>query len=210
MARELGSCGHRLGRTNAHAVDSDWPYPAGFFDIIVSNQVVEHVQDHDQFFSQVAKCLAPNGFSVHLFPLKHVVEWHLLIPFAHRIMNYDLLKAFIALCSKLRVGICRKQPPSTVLPDFSEGHAAYVVKYTNYITYGDLQSLTKRQGLLVSMRYTKEFYLQKVRQIFSQPARRYSRKRSILGDWLLVFFLRYVQGVTVLLEKGGHYHGGNS
>ncbi len=193
-------------------IESEWPYPAGFFDIILSNQVGEHLQDHDQFFGEVARCMTPTGFSVHLFPLKHVImEWHILIPFAHRIMNYDLLKAFIALCSRFRLGIFSKQPPTVTLSAFSESHAEYVVKYTKYISYSTLLSLTKQHGLLTSMRYTKEFYTQKVRQIFSQPALyKYSRERSVLGDWLLVFFLRYVQGVTVFLEKGGRYHGEES
>jgi hypothetical protein len=38
--------------------------------------------------------------------------------------------------------------------------------------------------------------------MFSRPPLyAYSRQRSILGDWLLVFLLRYVSGITVFLEK---------
>lgn len=134
------------------------------------------------------------------------MEWHVLIPFAHRIKNFDLLKSVIATFSKMGIGSVRRKAPSVSLAAFAASQAEYVVKYTRYISYGELLSIAKRHGLLVSMRYTKEFYGQKPRQVLSRPSLyEYFRKRSILGDWLLVFLLRYVQGVTVILEKGGHF-----
>lgn len=32
------------------SVRERWPFPDEFFDVIISNQVVEHVDDHDMFF----------------------------------------------------------------------------------------------------------------------------------------------------------------
>jgi hypothetical protein len=64
--------------------------------------------------------------------------------------------------------------------------------------------MTKRCGLLASMKYTREFYTQKLRQMRSlAPLYEYTRKRSIFADWALVFLLRYLSSVTVVLEKGG-------
>ncbi len=188
-------------------VNASWPFDDEFFDIIISNQVGEHLGNHDHFFSEIARCLGPRGYSANLFPLKHVVmEWHVLVPFAHRIKNYDLLKAVIAAFSRLGLGAVRRKAPSVTLEEFSASQAEYVVKYTRYISYGELLQIAKRYGLLVSMRYTREFYTQKLRQIFSRPPLyEYSRKRSVIGDWLLVFGLRYLQGVTVVLEKGGRF-----
>jgi SAM-dependent methyltransferase len=188
--------------------DAAWPYPDGFFDVILSNQVGEHLRDHGQFFGEVARCLSPRGFSVHLFPLKHVVlEWHIHIPYAHRIMNADLLRSFIVLCTMLGLAASRRRASRLSRAEFARHQAEYVVKYTSYIGYRDLLTIAKRHGLLASLRYTKEFYLQKLRQLTSRPTvSQYSRARSILGDWLLVWLLRYVSGVTVLLEKGERYH----
>ncbi len=58
-------------------------------------------------------------------------------------------------------------------------HAAYIIKYTGYIGYGDLLSATKRYGLLMSTRYTEGFFiLQKARQLLSRPPLyTYSRQR---------------------------------
>jgi SAM-dependent methyltransferase len=184
--------------------ETSWPYPDDFFDIVISNQVGEHLRDHSHFFGEIGRCLSPRGFSVNLFPLKHVIlEWHVLIPFAHRIKNYDLLKVFIGIASRVRSLASRKSDEAGTRAARAASEAAFVIKYTGYISYGDLLSATKRYGLLMSTRYTKEFYVQKVRQMLSRPPLyEYSRQRSIAGDWLLVFLLRYVQGVTVFLEKG--------
>jgi SAM-dependent methyltransferase len=184
--------------------ETAWPYPDDFFDVVISNQVGEHLRDHQHFIGEIARCLNPTGFSVNLFPLKHVIlEWHVLVPFAHRIKNYDLLKAFIGIAGRVRSLVLRGKEQSEDPAERAARHAAYVIKYTGYIGYGDLLSATKRYGLLMSTRYTKEFYVQKARQLLSRPPLyEYSRQRSIAGDWLLVMLLRYVQGVTVFLEKG--------
>lgn len=192
--------------------ESKWPYADAFFDIIVSNQVGEHVQDHYQFFSEVSRCLDPDGFSVHLFPLKHVLmEWHVLMPLAHRIGNYDLLRSLMSLYGQFGGGVVRKHRDRTELGRLAAGHAEYVIKFTNYISYGELMKITKRSGLLLSTRYTKDFYVQKTRKILGlSETQRYVRNRFPLQEWLTFMILRYVQGVTVFLEKGGHFERINS
>jgi SAM-dependent methyltransferase len=184
--------------------ETTWPYPDGFFDVIVSNQVGEHLRDHGQFFSEIGRCLNSRGFSASLFPLKHVIlEWHVLIPFAHRIRNFDLLTAFIGAANRMRSRFLRREEEVQAVNERAKNQAAYIIKYTGYISYSELLSTTKRAGLLMSTRYTREFYVQKVRQMLSRPPLyTYSRPRSIFGEWLLFILLRYVQGVTVFLEKG--------
>jgi SAM-dependent methyltransferase len=184
-----------------------WPYPDGYFDIIVSNQVGEHVEDHGHFFGEVARTLSPAGFSAHLFPLKHVLmEWHVLMPLAHRIGNYDLLKSLMSLYSRLGGGIFRHFRSHADLDQFAAGHAEYVIRYTNYLSYGELLNITRKKGLLLSTRYTSEFYWQKLRKLVGRTeVRRYRKRRGAVREWLAFLVLRYVQGVTVFLEKGGHY-----
>src|SRR5215216_4621700 len=145
--------------------ETPWPYPDDFFDIVISNQVGEHLRDHAHFFGEIARCLSPRGFSANLFPLEHVVlEWHVLVPFAHRIKNYDLLRKFLEIAYRIRSRFFGAANVENRAQHASH-QAAYVIKYTGYISYGTLLSITKRHGLLMSTRYTKEFYEQKLRQL---------------------------------------------
>jgi SAM-dependent methyltransferase len=206
--RELSACApgtpweQRIVRIPA---DADWPYDEGSFDIILSNQVGEHLRDHGRFFGEIARCLTPQGFSVNLFPLKHVImEWHIGVPYAHRIRSYDLLRSYILGCNRVGLGSARDKAKArgVALAEFCARQAEYVVKYTGYIGQRDLLSVTKRHGLLTSMRYTGDFYLQKIRQLFAwPPVHRYTDRRSAFGAWLGVLLLRYVANVTVLVEK---------
>ncbi len=82
------------------SVDERWPYPDNYFDVIVSNQVGEHIGNLFLFFDEISRTLRPGGYSVHLFPLKHyVVESHISMPLVHRISSHDARVAFI-------IGLC--------------------------------------------------------------------------------------------------------
>ena len=50
-----------------------WPYEDASFDVVLSNQVMEHVADHDRVFAETNRVLRDGGYAVHLFPLKHCV-----------------------------------------------------------------------------------------------------------------------------------------
>ncbi len=59
------------------------PFPDRSFDIVVSQSVMEHVQDWDETISEVARVLKPDGSTFHLFPARlRPVEAHVLVPFA--------------------------------------------------------------------------------------------------------------------------------
>lgn len=179
-----------------------WPYPDEFFDIIISNQVLEHVDDHDFLFSEVHRTLRWGGSSVHLFPLKHYIrEAHLGLPFVHRINNHDLLCFVINLFYSLGLG---KYPSPGVISmqEYVENKAAFLLHSTNYLSYREFVGLAKRHHLRVSSRYTKEFYTSKVRSLLKiKPTYSYAAKRSILMDWTAIIILRYISSVTLFLEK---------
>jgi SAM-dependent methyltransferase len=65
------------------------PFPDASFDLVVSDQVLEHVHDHDVAFMEISRVLKPGAISLHLFPsrwaprevhagvpLASVVRWH--------------------------------------------------------------------------------------------------------------------------------------
>ncbi|MEQ1527274.1 MAG: class I SAM-dependent methyltransferase [Gallionella sp.] len=186
--------------------DQSWPFESSFFDFVLSNQVLEHVWDHQHFFSEHSRVLKKGGSGVHLFPLKHYIyEGHLLIPFVHRISDWYLLKTYIKLMNKIGIGAYQKGQVS--LEEYSEKHADYMTFYTNYLSYSELMRIVKQAQLRPSLKYTVDYYLHKLRQVF---------KRNVLLDlgWhkrtgLLYSFtnhgLKYVSGITLFVEKENTY-----
>jgi len=182
-----------------------WPYADGFFDIILSNQVLEHVDTPDHFFGQVYRTLRSGGIAVHLFPLKHYIyEGHLHLPLVHRIANYDFLRAYIRLLSRLRLGKfpTHRRVTGISLADYVQKHADYMHHLTHYLSQRQVLALGKRHHLRSCFRYTTEFYSSKLLAMLGyKPRYTYRTIRSLKSDWLAVFLLRYLSSITLFLEK---------
>ena len=74
----LGAAIRRMGE------DGAIPFPDASFDLIVNNQVLEHVLDLDRVLSEFARVLKPGGRVLSLFPDRGVWrEGHCGIPFLH-------------------------------------------------------------------------------------------------------------------------------
>jgi SAM-dependent methyltransferase len=60
------------------------PFPDAHFDLVVSNQVFEHVVDLDEVLSEISRVLKPGGKLICVFPSKEVWrEGHCGVPWAH-------------------------------------------------------------------------------------------------------------------------------
>jgi SAM-dependent methyltransferase len=79
-AEATGLFGDRL----RDMTDGRIPFPDAFFNLVTSNQVMEHVDDLDRTLSEIARVLVPGGTALSLFPSADVWrEGHIGIPFAH-------------------------------------------------------------------------------------------------------------------------------
>jgi len=64
------------------------PFPDNWFDFVYSDQVLEHVQDHDLVFAEIYRVLKAGGVSLHSFPSRlKPTESHLLVPLGGLIQN---------------------------------------------------------------------------------------------------------------------------
>lgn len=186
--------------------DKSWPFESSFFDFVISNQVLEHVWDHQFYFSEHFRVLLAGGCGVHIFPLKHYIyEGHLLIPFVHRISDWHFLKTYIEFMSK--VGIGKYQKGQVSLDEFSKKHADYITFYTNYLSYSELMAIVKQQQLRPSLKYTADFYLHKLRLVFRQKRLidLGVHKRSGVFYSLVNHTLKYVSSITLFVEKENAY-----
>jgi SAM-dependent methyltransferase len=73
-----------LGTVIREIRDGRIPFPDATFDLVVNNQVLEHVEDLDRELAGIHRVLKPGGAALSLFPSRDVWrEGHIGIPFAH-------------------------------------------------------------------------------------------------------------------------------
>lgn len=86
-----------LGKQVLKIVNDHVDFPDDFFDLIVSNQVFEHVEDIDAVLFEINRLLKPGGKFLCLFPSKDVWrEGHCGIPFLHWFPKDSQLRYYYA------------------------------------------------------------------------------------------------------------------
>jgi SAM-dependent methyltransferase len=92
------------------------PYENNQFDIVVSTSVLEHAQNTEECFQEIARVLKPGGYALHLLPGKFYLptEPHIFVPlvswFWPRCPNWWLaLWAFLGIRNEFQKGLSWKQ-----------------------------------------------------------------------------------------------------
>jgi len=123
----------------------------------MSNQVLEHVHDKRNFFSNTQRVLKEGGYFVALNPLKHCIhEGHIYLPWAHRLGLYSSLWRYISLCSLIRLGRFPSHNKETQMgrEGFAERHADYIWFWTSYSCEKETLKLAQEQGLRASFSFS--------------------------------------------------------
>jgi len=190
-------------RISVFSAQDRWPYAPGSFEIIISNQVLEHVQDHELVFSEIHRCLAPQGVSVHLFPLRETIyEVHAHMPIVHWIHGVERRGRFMSKFA--RVGFKRKYFEEihfrgwTNLGEFGAIYADVLEKMTNYKTSKQIVDMAERAGLRPDFDYTKNFLLTKLLSLIGRTQERYSQPNWI--DDATLPLLKRLASVTLVLH----------
>jgi SAM-dependent methyltransferase len=79
------------------------------FDVVVSNQVFEHIAQPRPAFGEIARVLKPGGTFIAVFPDNAVwFEGHLGLYFVHWLMRYPrLVYCYLVACHKIGLGYFR-------------------------------------------------------------------------------------------------------
>lgn len=84
-----------LGNAIHEIVDGRLPFPDAHFDLVVNNQVMEHVEDLDAVLAEIHRVLKPGGQVLSLFPSRDVLrEGHIGIPLSHRLPRHSALRFY--------------------------------------------------------------------------------------------------------------------
>lgn len=199
------------GRLTLIREGDPWPYAEGSFDVVVSNQVLEHVADADLFFAELARVLAPGGVSVHLFPSHHVViEPHLHTPFVHWFGNSDLMRRWLALWAATgRSAFGRwsaSQPaPTGTVERYARVHTDFLQRFTHYRTQGQLLQLVKAAGMHGSFSASPGYLFCALSRRFRGTERRIAPPPAPIGGALMTLLLRYLTSITLVTARDADY-----
>lgn len=69
MARKNG-----VDKVIAADLEKKWPFPNQSLDVVISNQVIEHIVNVDNFISEIYRLLRPGGYCV--ISTENLASWH--------------------------------------------------------------------------------------------------------------------------------------
>lgn len=88
------------------------PFENNYFDIIISDQVFEHVKDYNSTISEINRVLNSEGVCLNFFPSRYrIIEPHVKIPLATIIRSRFWLSfwAFVGIRKKSQKGMCYRE-----------------------------------------------------------------------------------------------------
>ncbi len=122
----------------------DWdtfklPYEDKSFDFIFSNQVLEHVQNHDRVFAELARVMKPVSLAIHIFPPKYAFkEPHIFVPMGSWINNryYYFLWALLGVRNQYQAGLSAQE--------VADENYRYARQGLNYLSPREILTIGRR------------------------------------------------------------------
>ena len=111
------------------------PFDDNQFDVLISNQVFEHVQDYRVAVAETHRVLKPGGVALHMFPPRwKPIEAHVFVPLAGAWRSSWWLSLWAHL------GVRNEFQGEMTARQVAEDNRAYLMKYTNYLTADEIQA----------------------------------------------------------------------
>jgi SAM-dependent methyltransferase len=121
-----------LGTVVQEIRDGRTPFDDASFDLVVNNQVLEHVEDLDAVLGEIHRILAPGGVMLSLFPSRDVFrEGHIGIPFSHWFPRGGRLRFYYTwVLRSLGLGTWKEQAPTC--RQWAIDKLDWIDRYTRY------------------------------------------------------------------------------
>jgi SAM-dependent methyltransferase len=128
-----------------------YPFDDGAFDVVLSNQVLEHVADLDRFCAEVSRVSNPGARGQHVFPARwRPVEVHMRTPLVHWLPKGAPRR--LALGAALRVGAAAPYFTDLPLRERVQVFAEYSDANTYYRPVREISRTMAAFGLQTSVR----------------------------------------------------------
>lgn len=131
--------------------DLSFPFEDGFFDIVLSDQVIEHVPNLNALAAEVARVSAPASRGLHIYPARwYPVEPHLKTPFTHWLPKGPVRRTAEAVC--LRTGLAAPYFTEYSLAERMQIYSKYSEEHTFYRSVTSTIAVMERHGLVCDAR----------------------------------------------------------
>lgn len=125
--------GHHNSPLSVISADGRTIYEDGFFDFIMTDNVLEHVSDLGKVMAEIGRLTSADGGGYHIFPAqRQFIEGHLFMPLVHWLPEGGLRKAVIRTCVKMgkephwsEVEGLALEEKTQVYYDYSKNHIFY-------------------------------------------------------------------------------------
>jgi ubiquinone/menaquinone biosynthesis C-methylase UbiE len=186
-------------------LNDKWPFENQYFEVVISDRVVEHVKNHLVFLSEMKRVLSPTGFSLPYISCKEkIFDNHVLLPFAHKFKSYNFIYNFICLFSLLGFGRYKEvgKRKGITISEYAVNQADYLVSKVNYLSRKELLSLCKSLDLKVSYNYSTQFVYKILgSKLTSNEIFKYNKQGYRFLDYLISVFVKYFRSTPVFIEK---------
>jgi ubiquinone/menaquinone biosynthesis C-methylase UbiE len=105
------------------------PFENESFELVLSEQVFDHVQDYDSTLAELKRVLCPGGVSLHIFPPRYtIIEPHVHIPLATLVQCHTWILVWTTL------GIRQTGQETATARQAALDETAYLKSSTNYLS----------------------------------------------------------------------------
>ncbi|MGD0754901.1 MAG: class I SAM-dependent methyltransferase [Bacteroidales bacterium] len=110
------------------------PFEDKTFDLIISDQVFEHVRNYSETIFEISRVLKPEGFCLHIFPSRYIpLEPHVFVPFSSIIQSYWWVHFWVLL------GVRNEWQDCNTSKERSIKYYNYLKENTNYLSKKQLE-----------------------------------------------------------------------
>ena len=110
------------------------PFDDQTFDVVISDQVFEHVMDYPATLREVHRVMKPGGAFLHVFPARYMpIEPHVHVPLGTMLRQRWWLRTWAM------VGIRNEFQTKMSAREACEANHTYLTSHTNYLTRRELR-----------------------------------------------------------------------
>lgn len=105
------------------------PFEDATFDLVISDQVFEHVQDQVRVFQEIYRVTRPGGHGMHIIPARYApIEGHIFVPFGGVLQHRWWYRLWA------RLGIRNEYQQGLSDDETADHNALFVTDATRYVT----------------------------------------------------------------------------